>query len=350
LTEDDRLKAVRIHAPGGIDALRHEDCKEPQLERPADVTVKLVAAAVNRLDLELRSGADGQFFFPHILGCDGAGRIEAVGSAVRHLESGDAVCIYPFVHCEECEFCAVKEYHLCANPHILSQYENGTYAQYITVPAKSCFPIPFRFSFEEAAAFPLVYTTAWRLLMTQGKLIPGETVLIRGVGGGIAIAALQIAASVGARLIVSSANNEKLARAKALGSELTINDQKVDLPKEVRRVTAKHGVDLVVDCVGGADWGKSLACLARGGRLITCGAIAGANPRSDLRRIFWNHLKICGATHPSREEFRQVLKFFAYSGVKPIIDTVYALREAGQAHRLMEQRRQFGKIVLRTDN
>jgi len=344
------VKAVRIHAPGGIDALSHEDCKEPQLERPADVTVKLVAAAVNRLDVQLRSGANGHFFFPHILGCDGAGRIEAVGSEVSHLKPGDAVCTYPFVDCEECEFCAVKEYHLCANPHILSHCENGTYAQYITVPAKSCFPIPFEFSFEEAAAFPLVYTTAWRLLMTQGKLIPGETVLIRGVGGGIATAALQIAASVGARLLVSSANDEKLAKAKALGFELTINDQNVDLAKEVRHLTAKHGVDLVVDCIGGSDWGKSLACLARGGRLVTCGAIAGANPPSDLRRIFWNHLKIYGATHPSREEFRQVLKFFAYSAVKPIIDTVYALREAGQAQRLMEQRRHFGKIVLRTDS
>jgi NADPH:quinone reductase-like Zn-dependent oxidoreductase len=344
------VKAVRIHAPGGIDALRHEDCEEPQLKRPADVTVKLVAAAVNRLDVQLRSEADGQFFFPHILGCDGAGQIEAVGSEVSHLKPGDAVCTYPFVDCEECEFCAVKEYHLCANPHILSHCENGTYAQYITVPAKSCFPIPFGFSFEEAAAFPLVYTTAWRLLMTRGKLIPGETVLIRGVGGGIATAALQIAASVGARLLVSSANDEKLAKAKALGFELTINDQKFDLAKEVRHLTAKHGVDLVVDCIGGSDWGKSLACLARGGRLVTCGAIAGANPPSDLRRIFWNHLKIYGATHPSREEFRQVLKFFACSGVKPIIDTVYALSEAGQGQRLMEQRRHFGKIVLRTDS
>jgi NADPH:quinone reductase-like Zn-dependent oxidoreductase len=344
------LKAVRIHAHGGIDALRHEDCEEPQLKGPADVRVKLLAAAVNRVDLELRTGADSEIVFPHILGCDGAGRVEAIGREVSDLKPRDEVCIYPFVHCGRCEFCAVKEHDRCADRGILSQRENGTYAEYITVPAKSCFPIPAGFSSEEAASFPLVYTTAWRLLMTQGKLIPGEIVLIRSVGGGIATASLQIAASVGARLIVSSAQDEKLARAKALGFELTINNQKADLPKEVRRLTGKHGVDLVVDCIGGSDWGKSLACLARGGRLVTCGAIAGANPPSDLRRIFWNHLKIYGATHPSREEFRQVLKFFAYSGVKPIIDTVYALREAGQAQRLMEQRRQFGKIVLRTDS
>jgi NADPH:quinone reductase-like Zn-dependent oxidoreductase len=349
LIGDNRLNAVRIHAAGAIDALRYEDCEEPQLERPTDVIVKLVATAVNRLDLELRAGANGRFSFPHILGCDGAGRIEALGAEVRHLNPGDPVCVYPFVHCGSCQFCAVKEYDRCADRRILSQCEDGTYAEYITVPAKSCFPIPFGFSFEEAAAFPLVYTTAWRLMMTQGKLIPGEIVLIRGVGGGIATAACQIAASAGARIIVSSAKDEKLARAKALGFEPAINDDAVDLAKEVRGLTAKHGVDLAVDCIGGSDWGKSLACLARGGRLVTCGAIAGANPPTDLRRIFWNHLKICGATYPTRDEFRQVLMFFDYSRVKPIIDIVYALREAAQAHRRMEQRRHFGKIVLRTD-
>jgi NADPH:quinone reductase-like Zn-dependent oxidoreductase len=343
------LKAVRIHAPGAIEALRYEDCEEPQLEQPTDVTVKLIAAGVNRLDLELRTGANRRFSFPHILGCDGAGRIEAVGAEVRHLKPGDAVCLYPFVHCGSCQFCATEEYDRCADKRILSQCGNGTYAEYITVPAKSCFPIPFGFSFEEAAASPLVYSTAWRLIMTQGKLIPGETVLIRGVGGGIATAALQVAASGGARLIVSSAKDEKLTRAKALGVELAIHDETVDLAKEVRRLTAKHGVDLVVDCIGGADWGKSLACLARGGRLVTCGAIAGANPPTDLRRIFWNHLKVCGATYPTPDEFRQVLRFFDYSRVKPIIDTVHSLREAAPAHRRMEQRRHFGKIVLRTD-
>jgi NADPH:quinone reductase-like Zn-dependent oxidoreductase len=350
LTADRGLKAVRIHAPGGINALRHEDCEEPQLQRPTDVRVKLLAAAVNRVDLELRSGADGGFVLPHILGCDGAGRIEAIGCEVSDLKLGDEVCIYPFVHCGRCEFCAVKEHDRCTDRRILSQRENGTYAEYITVPAKSCFPIPTGFSSEEAASFPLVYSTAWRLLMTQGKLIPGELVLIRGVGGGIATASLQIAASVGARLIVSSAQDEKLATAKALGFELTINDQKTDLPKEVRRLTGKHGVDLVLDCIGGPDWAKSLACLARGGRLVTCGAIAGANPPTDLRRLFWNHLKICGATRPTREEFRQVLKFFEHSRVKPIIDSVYSLREAAQAQRRMEERRQFGKMVLRPDS
>jgi NADPH:quinone reductase-like Zn-dependent oxidoreductase len=330
--------------------LRHEDCEEPQLAGPTNVRLKLFAAAVNRVDLELRTGTRGGLVFPHILGCDGAGRIEAIGREVGALKPGDEVCIYPFVHCGRCDFCAVNEHELCADKRILSQCENGTYAQYITVPAKSCFPIPVGFSAEEAASFPLVYSTAWRLLMTQGKLIPGEIVLIRGVGGGIATASLQIAASVGARLIVSSAQDEKLARAKTLGFELTIDDQKADLPKQVRRLTGKHGVDLVVDCIGGRDWGKSLACLARGGRLVTCGAIAGANPPTDLRRVFWNHLKICGATHPTGDEFRQMLKFFEQSRVKPIIDRIYSLREAAQAQRRMEERLQFGKIVLRTDS
>lgn len=344
------MKAIRIHAAGGIDVLRYEDCEEPQLEGPANVRVKLLTAAVNRIDLELRTGTKRALVFPHILGCDGAGKIEAIDPEVSHLKVGDEVCIYPFVHCGRCEFCAVKEHDRCADRGILSQRENGTYAEYITVPAKSCFPIPAGFSSEEAASFPLVYSTAWRLLMTQGKLIPGEIVLIRGVGGGIATASLQIAASVGARLIASSTQDEKLARAKALGFELTINDQNADLPKEVRRLTGKHGVDLVVDCIGGRGWRKSLACLARGGRLVTCGAIAGANPPTDLRRVFWNHLKICGATLPTRDEFRQALKFFEHSRIKPIIDRVYSLREAAQAQRRMEERLQFGKIVLRNDS
>jgi NADPH:quinone reductase-like Zn-dependent oxidoreductase len=344
------LKAVRIHAPGGIDVLRYEDCEEPQLQAPTNVRVKLLAAAVNRVDLELRTDTTSGLVFPRILGGDGAGRIEAIGPEVNHLKLGEEVCLYPFVDCGRCEFCATKEHELCADRRILSQCEDGTYAQYITVAARSCFPIPTGFSSEEAASFPLVYSTAWRLLMTQGKLLPGEIVLIRGIGGGIATATLQIAAAAGARLIVSSAQDEKLARAKALGFELTINDQQADLPKEARRLTSKHGVDLVVDCIGGRDWGKSLACLARGGRLLTCGAIAGANPTTDLRRVFWNHLKICGATHPTRDDFRQVLKFFEHSRVKPIIDRVYSLREAAQAQRRMEERLQFGKIVLRTDS
>lgn len=343
------MKAVRIHTFGGSDALRYEECEEPPLSHPANVRVKLFAAAVNRLDIDLRNGGAEQFSLPRILGCDGAGRIEVIGREVKHLKPGDAVCIYPFTSCAQCDFCVVEDYDLCTRKRILSERESGTYAEYITLPARSCFPVPLGFSFEQAAAFPLVYSTAWRLLMTQAKITPGETVLIRGIGGGIAIAALQIAASIGARLIVSSSSDEKLGKARALGVELTINDRTMDLAKTVRSLTGKRGVDVVVDCIGGVEWVKSLAALSRGGRLVTCGAMAGPNPVADLRRIFWNHLKICGASRATREDFRSLLKFFNLSWVKPIIETVCPLKEAAKAHELMESRRHFGKIVLRTD-
>ena len=343
------MKAVRIHTFGGSDALRYEECEEPPLSHPANVRVKLFAAAVNRLDIDLRNGGAEQFSLPRILGCDGAGRIEVIGREVKHLKPGDAVCIYPFTSCAQCDFCVVEDYDLCTRKRILSERESGTYAEYITLPARSCFPVPLGFSFEQAAAFPLVYSTAWRLLMTQAKITPGETVLIRGIGGGIAIAALQIAASIGARLIVSSSSDEKLGKARALGVELTINDRTMDLAKTVRSLTGKRGVDVVVDCIGGVEWVKSLAALSRGGRLVTCGAMAGPNPVADLRRIFWNHLKICGASRATCEDFRSLLKFFNLSWVKPIIETVCPLKEAAKAHELMESRRHFGKIVLRTD-
>jgi NADPH:quinone reductase-like Zn-dependent oxidoreductase len=343
------LKAVQIHAHGGIDALRYEETAEPKLRAPSDVVVKLSAAAVNRIDLRIRRGFKGQqVSLPRILGSDGAGTIAAVGPAVTNVKPGDTVCLYPFITCGRCNHCATGREYLCEHRRVLGERENGTYAEYVTVPGKNCFPIPPGMSFEEAAAFPLVYTTAWRMLVTQAAINPGETILINGCGG-IAAAAIQVAASFGAQIIVTSGSDEKLAKARKLGAVHGINHRTVDLVKEVRNLTGKRGVDIAIDCVGGDLWLNSLASLARGGRLITCGALAGAHPKTDLRRIFWNNLKVFGATYGTRDEFCRLLNFFQVIGVKPIIDRIYSLRDAAQAQQCMEGNKPFGKIILRMD-
>ena len=340
------MNAVQIHAHGGIDELHYEQAADPELKAPTDVIVKLKAAAVNRLDIGIRSGQSARgAFFPRIVGSDGAGTVATMGSAVTHLKLGDNVCLFSLIDCGRCDFCVSDREQMCAERHVLGERENGTYAEYVRVPARNCFLTPMELSFEEAAAFPLVYGTAWRTLLSQAGLRPGEWLLVIGAGG-IATAALRIAASLGVHVIMASGRDEKLARATKLGAEHTINYRNADFVKEVRDRTGKRGVDVVVDCVGGDGWVKSLAALARGGRLVTCGAIGGAHPPTDLRRVFWNNLKIFGAGPARRAEFSQLLNFFDVSRAKPVIDRVYPLQEAAKAQKRMEKGKALGKIVL----
>ena len=230
----------------------------------------------------------------------------------------------------------------------LGEREHGTYAEYITVPARNCFLAPRWLTFEEAAALPLVYLTAWRMLVTQVRIKPGERVLILG-SGGVAAAALQLALRIGARVIVTSSSDDKIAKAKSFGAEHGINYGNADFDKATRSLTGKRGVDVVVDCIGGDAWIKSLASLAKGGRLVICGAAAGTQSPTDVRRIFWNHLSVFGSTLGSREEFQQLLNFIEATQTKPIIDRVFALGEAALAHQYVEERKSFGKVVLRMD-
>jgi NADPH:quinone reductase-like Zn-dependent oxidoreductase len=342
------LNAVRIHEHGGIEKLRYEEAPDPQLASPRDAIVKLTAASLNHIDLWNRRGLTGmKIAFPRILGGDGAGTVSAVGDQVENIKPGDAVCLYPPSGCGRCEFCITDREYMCVHLRVLGERDDGTYAEYVRVPARNCFPIPVGLSFEEAAAFPLVYLTVWRMLQTNAGLRPGERILILGIGGGVATAALQLAAAIGTHIIVTSSSDEKLEKAMALGAEKGINYRKADFAEEVRRFTDKRGVDVVVDCVGGDSWAKSLASLAKGGRLVTCGATTGATPPTNIQRIFWNHLKIFGSTLGDRAEFNEVLSFMAASRTKPIIDQVFPLRDAAMAQQRMEQGKQFGKIVLR---
>jgi NADPH:quinone reductase-like Zn-dependent oxidoreductase len=342
------LKAVRIHAHGGIDQLRYQDAEEPQLQTNRDVIVKLRAAAVNRIDLAVRLGVNGEIISsPHTLGTDGAGTILSAGAEVHNVKPGEAVCLYPIYGCGKCSSCAAERESLCSQRRLLGERDNGTYAEFVRVPARNCFALPGGLSFEEAAAFPLVYVTVWRMLITQADLKPGESVLIVGAGGGIANAVLQIACVLGARVMVTSSSEEKLLAARKFGAAHAFHCNRGELAKAVRSLTGKRGVDVVVNCVGGASWAESLAALARGGRLVTCGAVAGARPKTDLRRVFWNHLSLFAANSGTRQEFRRVLNFFAASPRKPIIDQVFPLKDARSAHQRLEERKQFGKIILR---
>lgn len=340
------MKAVRIHEQGGSEKLRFEDSPEPELTGSQDAIVKLAAAAVNRSDIVLRSGAAGAtIFLPRILGADGAGVVAAVGDEVKNLQPGDKVCLYPLSGCGACEFCASEREFMCAERRLLGEHENGTYAEYVRLPARNCFPLPAGLSFTEAAAFPSAYLTVWRMLMGHAELKPGEHLLIIGMGG-IGTAALQLAVHLGARVIVVSGSDEKIARARALGAEQGINHKKEDFAAAARRLTGKRGVDVTLDCVGGEGWIKSLATLARGGRLVGCGAIAGNQTRTDLTRIFWNNLKIFGSTLGSRQDFGQVVQLLGNSRVKPAVDRTFPLEEAAAAQQRLERGEPFGKIVL----
>jgi NADPH:quinone reductase-like Zn-dependent oxidoreductase len=265
---------------------------------------------------------------------------------VTNVKPGDAVCLYPASGCRRCEYCVTDREHLCSQARALGQGESGTYAEYVRVPARNCFPIPEGLSFEEAAALPVAHITAWRMLITHADLKAGETILILGIGGGVATAALRLATFIGAQIIVTSGSDAKLALAKQLGAAHGINYRSTDVAKEVRSRTAKRGADVVVDGVGGDGWVTSLAALAKGGRLVTCGATTGAQPQTDLRRIFWNNLSIFGSTLGTREEFRQVLNFIVVSKTKPVIDRVFPLKHADKAQQRLEDGQQFGKIVL----
>ena len=344
------MRAVRIHAHGSIGQLRYEEAPQPKLIFPEDALVKLKAASLNRLDISVRRGVNGTaVHLPRILGADGAGVVAQVGAHVKNVKPGDPVCLYPLTGCGLCEFCITDREFMCNQSRVLGQAEDGTYAQYVRVPARNCFPMPSHLGFEEGSTLPSVYLTVWRMLVTNAALKPGEQALILGIGGGTALAALRVAAQIGAAVIVTSRSDEKLARALSLGAQHAINSESADFAKEVRQLTGKRGVDLVVDCVGGKSWVKSLICLAKEGRLVTCGATAGVQARTDVRRLFWNHLRIFGSSFGSREEFRQVLSFMEVTKTKPIIDQVFSLSATITAQKRLEEGKQFGKIVLRTD-
>ncbi|MBI3963174.1 MAG: zinc-binding dehydrogenase [Deinococcus sp.] len=338
------MRAMAIQQPGGPEVIQLLELTEPQ-PGPSEVLVQLKAAALNHLDLFVRSQSSRNLSFPHILGSDGAGIVSQVGPGASRVKVGDAVLINPGISCGACEFCQQGEHSMCLSYHLLGAGAPGTYADFVKVPELNVAPIPSGVSFQEAAAFVLAYLTAWRMLFSRARLQPGEDVLIVGVGGGVACAALQLACHIGARVLVTSGSDAKLRRAKELGAVFGVNYRTQDVVAEVRQFTSKRRVDVVVDNVGASSFETSLACLARGGRLVTVGAATGLPKGLDVHRLYWNQLSIIGSTMGNRREFSAIVKLLG-GGFRPIVDVVFPLDKAADAHRYLESQQQFGKVVL----
>ena len=342
------MKAVYLTGHGGNEVVAIGE--RPMPVRPqGEVRVRMHAATLNRVDLYMRdSGAGITHTLPQVMGIDGAGVLEAADSALSGLKVGDRVLLYPGVTCGQCEFCVRGQEVLCTSMQLLGEHRDGTLAEYISVPARNLVPMPEGWSFEEAAALGVNHLTAWRMLMSQARLQPGETVLIFGIGGGVSLAGLQLAKAVGARTIVTSREPDKCARALALGADAAICSSTHDVVKEVMRLTERRGVDVVFENVGAAVWDSALRSAVRGGRIVTCGATSGDQPGADLRRVFIRQLQIFGSTLGNLTELRDLVRFCVQRDVRPVLDRVYPMDEVHAALDLLASGQQFGKIAVRT--
>jgi len=340
------MKAVVFHEHGGPAVLKYEDAPDPKPGR-GDVLIEVRATSINHIDIFLRRGMPGvRVPLPKIAGCDASGVIREVGPDVSGLKPGDRVTINPGISCGHCEFCASGFGSQCTTYAMVGEHIDGAYAQLLRVPAHIVLPIPDTLSFEEAAAAPLVFLTAWSMMVGKGDIRPGEDVLILGAGAGVGTAAIQIAKLAGCRVIATASTDEKLARAKELGADILINYKKDEFDKRVRDITNKRGVDVVIDYIGADTWVQSLRSARKGGRVLTCGATTGFAPQTDLRHIFYRQVRVIGSTMGSHKEFMDVMKCIFRGQLKPVIDRVLPLSEASQGHELIENREVFGKIVL----
>jgi len=333
------LRALTLSARGGLDHVEFRtDLPVPEPGRD-EVRVRVLAAALNHLDLFVAAGLPGVTTpFPWIMGADAVGVLE---------ETGQHVLVNPGVSDGTCEFCRRGEQSLCVRFRLLGEHLPGTLAEYVVVPARNVAPIPGDIPTAEAAAFTLATLTAWRMLVTRAELQVGEHVLIQGIGGGVAVAALQIAKRRGAHVWVTSSSDLKLERARLLGADETINYRDADVAREIRSRTGKRGVDVVVDSNGEASWNASLGALARGGRLVTCGATTGPSVTTDERRLFWNQWSILGSTMGNDREFAAIADELTHGHLLPPVDAVYDLADGRSALERLARGDQFGKIVVR---
>jgi NADPH:quinone reductase-like Zn-dependent oxidoreductase len=326
------VQAVRIHDDGGPDVLVLEDAPDPA-PASGEVLIRLRASALNHLDVWIRKGLPS-VPKPRILGADGAGVVEALGDGVTGFETGQRVVINPGVEAADGAI------------HVIGEHGDGTNAQLIAVPATNVYPIPGDLSFEEAAAFPLVFETAYRMLVTRARLVPDEWVLLWGIGSGVSTAGLAIAKALGARTIVTSSSDAKLERARELGADVTVNHADGDVKAAVKEATEGHGADVVIDHVGEATWRTSLDVAAREGRIAVCGATSGPNPPAALHRVWWKQLTILGSTMGTKADFEGAYELIAAGRARPVVDEIVPLTEIRTAHERLEAGEQLGKIVL----
>jgi NADPH:quinone reductase-like Zn-dependent oxidoreductase len=347
----DFVKGLTISAHGGLDQLElRDDLPTPELRSPTDVRVRVRAAALNHLDLFVVRGLPGVAVKgPWVLGADATGVVDAVGSDVTSVRVGDTVVINPGISDRSCEYCRGGEQSLCVRFGILGEHHPGTIAEYVVIPAPNVRPVPPTIPTGVAAAFSLATLTAWRMIVSRARVHAGEQVLIWGIGGGVAIAALQICKQLGARVWVTSSSAAKLERARELGADEAIDHTTTDVPKLIRERTGKRGVDVVVDDVGVATWKQSLLALGKRGRLVTCGATTGPMVETDVRRLFWNQWSILGSTMGNDAEYDAIVDELRAGRLYPPIDRVYPLAESRAAFERLEKAEQFGKIVIAID-
>jgi NADPH:quinone reductase-like Zn-dependent oxidoreductase len=344
------MKAVVIHQFGGFDCVEVEQRPEPKPLRD-EVVLKVKSCGLNHLDIWVTKGRGGaKLPMPHILGTDAAGLVIAAGADVTNVRPGDEVILNPGLSCGYCEYCRRGETSECKSFGIVGMSRPGTFAEQVAVPARNVYPKPPYMSFDEAGAFVLSYLTAWRMLMTKANLKSGQTVLIHGVGGGVALCSLQLAKLAGAEVIVTSSSDAKLARASQIGADHIINYKTSDVAESVREITSSRGVDIVIDTVGAAAWPIDQAAVRKGGTIVLCGITTGAKAETNLQMLYWNQQTILGSTMGSDEDLRQMLRAVSTAKLKPIIDSVMPLSDVREAMSRMEKAEQFGKIVLKVSD
>ena len=341
------MKAIVFHQHGGPEVLKYEDAPEPAL-RATEVLVRVKACALNHLDLWVRRGLPNVSIpLPHVPGSDVAGEVAKTGVDVTTVKVGQRVVLAPGVTCGKCAACLSGHDDRCRQFTNLGYMIDGGCAEFVKCPEVNCLPYPENLSFEEAAAGPLVFQTAWHMLVARAELQAGEDVLILGAGSGVGSAAIQIAKFFGARVIATAGTDEKLAKARGLGADEVINHKSQTIRDEVRRITNKRGVNVVFEHVGTATWDDSVASMALGGRLVTCGATTGYDAKVDLRFLFSRQLSLLGSYMGRKSELQTVMKLVGAGRLKPIVDRVFPLAEAVAAHAYLEAGSQFGKVVLR---
>lgn len=340
------MKAMALTAHGGPDTLQRMDLPDPT-PRPGEVRVKVKACALNRLDLLVREGwPQLSLAFPHVLGTDLAGTVDAVGEDATDVPLGVNVIVNPGISCGACRECLSGRDHACRGFHLLGQHAHGGYAEYACVPRANLVPMPKNLSFPEAASLPLSFLTAWEMLVNRARVAPGETVLVHSAGGGVGSAAVQIARLCGARVLATVGGTAKVEKAKDLGAEAVIDHHSQDFVAEARRFSERRGIDVVVEHTGGANFGRSLATLAVGGRLVTCGATGGAETALDVRTLFYKRISLLGSTLGSKGDLFTLAKLFEEGRLRPVVDREFPLAEAAKAHGLLADRAHFGKLVL----
>ncbi|MFO1464378.1 MAG: zinc-binding dehydrogenase [bacterium] len=340
------MQAVILNRHGGPEVLEYVELPDPK-PGPGEVLVRVRAVALNHLDLWVRRGLPHlKLRYPHILGSDIAGELLEAGPGVEGFSPGQKVLLHPALSCGVCERCAEGRDNLCSRYRILGEHVSGGYAERLAVPVRNLLPFPETLDFNQAACLPLVFLTAWQMLVDKARIRPGMTVVIHGGASGVGSAGIQIAKLFGCRVITTAGSEEKLEKARALGADFGINYKKQNFLEAVTSLVGKQSVDVVFEHVGKALWRDSLLCLKWGGALVTCGATTGAEVELDLRQVFFRQLRILGSTMGSRASQFEILRHVAAGSLKPVLDRAFPLSEAVAAHRRLEAGEQFGKIVL----